>query len=628
MVKKLSFTIALIIYSTIICCGLNPIIIDNNFSEHIIYGEELEVLEDPYKSFSIEDIISDSRINKKFVLNNFYAPKNSNRKAAYWIRFKVANISTSDKIWLLECYDQTIDSIQAYIPNGKGGYIKKEAGDNFLFSQRTFQHKNFEFLGPTNIGKDYHYYYLRFEANDPITMIVALRSINKFVYYGLNEYMCFGIFYGIILVISFYNLLMYFAMKNIQYVYYVLYVLSVGVYSASTDGVAYQYLWPSYPWWNQIANGLFLYLVIIAALFFTRLFLNIPKKLPFLDKIIVAIIILRTLLFLVALFVYNDLFEYKVIEVLPLSVAFYAGIISYYKRYSPARFFVVSYGFLFCGFLIRFLVFIEIVPFSIMSHYSINFSIVLEMIFLSFALADKVRIIKDTKERAQKRIINQYSINAELKDKVNKELESKVKERTIEIAEKNKLLEVANNLLKEQAEEINQMNVVLDIDNSKLKKNIQEVMVSRVMKQNIEYEEFEKIFPDELTCLRYLDEVKWVNGYICKKCTNDKYFEGSQLFARRCTRCGYNESITSNTIFQGTKFPINKAFYITYTVITEREDITLDQLSEILELRRNTCWNFKKKLMKIIDSDKAKRARAALKNWGYVVFNYIEEPEK
>ena len=625
MIRIVFIIISFIFQSTVSCYGLDSLIIDNQFSEHIIYGNELEVLEDPYKKFSIEEIISNSDLNNKFILNNFYAPKNINKKSAYWIRFKVANIASPDKIWLLECYDQTIDFIEAYLPDGKGGYIKKIAGDKLLFSKRTFQHKNFEFLGPTSIGKGYYYYYFRFEANDPITMIVALRSIDKFVYYSLNEYICFGLFYGIILVISFYNLLMYFAMKNIQYIYYVLYVLSVGVYSASTDGVAYQYLWSSYPWINQIAVGFSLYLVIIAALLFTRLFLNIPKKHPFLDKIIIGIIILRTLFFLIALFFYNELFEYKVVEVLPLSIAFYAGIISFYKKYSPARFFVVSYGFLFCGFLIRFLVFIEIVPFSIISHYSINFSIVLEMIFLSFALADKVRIIKDTKERAQKRIIKQYAINVELKDKVNKELEDKVNLRTIEIAEKNKLLEVANNQLKEQAEEINQMNVVLDIDNSKLKKNIQEVMVSRVMKQNIEYEEFEKIFPDELTCLRYLDEVKWVNGYLCKKCGNDKYFEGTQLFARRCTRCGYNESITSNTIFQGVKFPIDKAFYITYTVITERDDITLDQLSEILELRRNTCWNFKKKLMKIIDSDKAKRARAALKNWGYVVFNYIEE---
>ncbi len=29
--------------------------------------------------------------------------------------------------------------------------------------------------------------------------------------------------------------------------------------------------------------------------------------------------------------------------------------------------------------------------------------------------------------------------------------------------------------------------------------------------------------------------------------------------------------------------------------------------------------------MKIIDSEKAKRARAALKNWGHVVFNYVDE---
>jgi hypothetical protein len=72
---------------------------------------------------------------------------------------------------------------------------------------------------------------------------------------------------------------------------------------------------------------------------------------------------------------------------------------------------------------------------------------------------------------------------------------------------------------------------------------------------------------------------------------------------RRCTKCGYNESVTSNSIFHGIRFPIDKAFFILYVTNNRQKEYTLDQLSEMLDLRRNTIWNFKKKIENVYDGD-------------------------
>jgi two-component system, sensor histidine kinase LadS len=90
--------------------------------------------------------------------------------------------------------------------------------------------------------------------------------------------------------------------------------------------------------------------------------------------------------------------------------------------------------------------------------------------------------------------------------------------------------------------------------------------------------------------------LKWENGFHCRKCNNEKYFKGARKFSRRCTRCGYNESITAYTIFHSIKFPIERAFYIAYLTVAGKKDYTLDALAGQLELRLNTVWSFKNKV--------------------------------
>jgi hypothetical protein len=179
---------------------------------------------------------------------------------------------------------------------------------------------------------------------------------------------------------------------------------------------------------------------------------------------------------------------------------------------------------------------------------------------------------------------------------VNKELEQKIKERTLELDEKNSLLEESYIKLSEKAEQINKMNSVLDLDNWKLKKEIRSVLHDRFLNKELSYEDFKWLFPDELSCYRLLEEIKWENGFLCTKCGNDKYSRGKTKFSRRCTKCGYEESVTVNTVFHGIKFPIDKALFIHYLTKEENAKYTLVELSEILNLRPGTISNFKRKI--------------------------------
>src|SRR6478736_6546761 len=600
-------------------------ILNDSITERIYTLNEVEYLIDSTNNLTIDQIINPAT-SILFREHDSYLNKDFRNDFSYWIRFPVSHSSKTKKVWLMEFYDQTIDHLEVYTPQPGDGYEKKVMGDTYPFKQRTLLHKNFEVM--LDVKTDtVMVYYFRIQSHEFADIRIAFRSVDRFTYYALNEYFLFGIFYGMILIIVLYNFLVYLAIREAKYINYIFYILSVAFYAMSLDGIGFQYLWSSYPKWNELSTGVFLYLLIFWALVFTRKFLSTKANAPFLHKVLFWTIMARTVVFVDTLFFHRTLFVLPYIEIIPLSLIFYTGIKVWYEGYRPARFFVVAYGVLFIGFFIRALVFFNIIPFTIISHYSLNLSFVVEMLFLTFALGDRIRILKDNRDRALRRIIHQHEVNMRLKDKVNRELEEKVGERTTELHQKNLELEESNQKLIQQKQEINQINSILDLDNWKLKNRIKEVLEERLQEKVMDYEEFKTLYPDTLSCYRFLERLKWPKEFSCKKCSNEKFFDGAQKFAKRCTRCGYNESITSYTIFQGIKFPIEKAFYIAYVAVSAKKELTLEILSNHLDLRTNTVWSFKRKVVARIQELEHHGKRPHTHRWEEVILHQEEEPK-
>ncbi|HTH56304.1 MAG TPA: 7TM diverse intracellular signaling domain-containing protein [Cyclobacteriaceae bacterium] len=551
--------------------------------------------------------ISSTEFENQFQKHSSYHNSDFKENKSYWIKLVLKPPVSSEKFWLLEFYDQTIDSLVAYVPQPTGQFKRVPLGDHQRFSSRIFLHKNFE-LPLQFEGRNVTSYFFKVRSHEFADIRLALRSTSYFVYYALNEYYLYGMFYGMILIITLYNFMVYLAIREIKFIYYICYILSVALYAMSYDGIGFQYLWPSHPTFNDWAIGVSLYSVILWSLIFTKRFLSARATAPRLNRLLSIVIIARTIWFVVSLTVFPRLLTYRVLEIIPLSIIFFTAISVWSNGYRPARFFVIAYGVLFTGFFLRTLVYFNVIPFTIVTHYSLHFSFAFEMLFLTVALGDRIRILKDNRDRALKRIISQQRTNMALQDKVNRELEEKVKERTIEVDLKNSQLEESNQKLVKQSNEINQINSLLDLDNWKLKNRVKEVLEERMHETMMDYKEFSTLYPDDLACYRFIDSLKMQRQFECPKCSNSKHSPGAQKFSRRCTRCGYNESITSNTLFHGIKFPIAKAFYLTYLSSSGKHLMTLDSLSEKLSLRLNTIWAFRQKVSERLASQKQGKA--------------------
>ncbi|GAL83230.1 sensor histidine kinase [Sporocytophaga myxococcoides] len=587
------FCIFLIHFSSISLKAESIFLLTNDIEEKGIRKEYLGVYEDKTNKLSIKEILSPAYADSFMYQSS--DPVNHNKASAYWLRFSIKNLTKNEKNWLIELFDHNINHISFYSPDENGQYQLTQSGNLISFKKRMLFHKNPEF--ELQIPHNHTYtFYIRINSENENNLSPQIRTYKKFISYALAEYYVLGIFYGILIMMALYNLLMYISIKMSIYLYYVFYVLSFSLYSMCQSGFAFQYLWPDHPEWNLYAFSLALYGIITFSLLFIKGFLNLKETQPFFNKVINFIVVIRGLILLFGLFFNRNVLFAIYIDIIPFFLAYQISLRSYLKGNKTAFFLCVAYTSLLAAFIITALENYGFITSNIFTVYSLNIGIILDIILLSMSLTDRMGAEIKMRQAAQNKAIEEMKEKELLKDKINKELEEKVAERT-------ELLKQAYERLINQTEEITAMNLQLDLANRALKKDMSDIAMTRIMKNQVNFEEFVKVYPDELTCFRYLEELKNQNKFQCKKCNSNSCGKGKEQFDRRCSKCGYNESVTANTIFHKLKFPIVKAFYMMY-LVSNKQDLTSDELSEMLSLRKSTCSNFKKKIkdrIKVLD---------------------------
>ena len=126
----------------------------------------------------------------------------------------------------------------------------------------------------------------------------------------------------------------------------------------------------------------------------------------------------------------------------------------------------------------------------------------------------------------------------------------------------------------------------------------------KILKE-IDRDHFKAKYPDQEACYNYLAELKWSDGYQCKRCNTNRYGKGKQPCSRRCSKCGYDESTTSGTMFHKLKFDILKAFEMLYEITTSKKGANSIWLAEHFGVQQKTTWLFRQKVQTAMKSSEA-----------------------
>ncbi len=117
--------------------------------------------------------------------------------------------------------------------------------------------------------------------------------------------------------------------------------------------------------------------------------------------------------------------------------------------------------------------------------------------------------------------------------------------------------------------------------------------------------EFTDKFLYDRSCLMYLSEIKWANGFTCKKCGHDKFTVRKKNLARDCNRCHHVESPTADTLFHRVRFGIIKAFGIVFEMSATTKGLSSSQVVRRYGISRTTAWTFMHKVRNAMKSSKS-----------------------
>ena len=101
--------------------------------------------------------------------------------------------------------------------------------------------------------------------------------------------------------------------------------------------------------------------------------------------------------------------------------------------------------------------------------------------------------------------------------------------------------------------------------------------------------EFQKVFPTDDACAKYLEAIRWPGGFVCPTCgvVGEPYRFGTRTsVVLRCRSCKKNASLTAGTVMQSTHTPLSTWFWGAYLMMTQTPGQSALQFQRQLGLSR------------------------------------------
>lgn len=100
--------------------------------------------------------------------------------------------------------------------------------------------------------------------------------------------------------------------------------------------------------------------------------------------------------------------------------------------------------------------------------------------------------------------------------------------------------------------------------------------------------EFQRMFPDEAACWRYLEQLRWPSGFTCESCgaVGEPFRLATRRAVLKCRTCRKPTSVTAGTVMNRTKTPLLVWFWAAYLVATQTPGISALELQRKLGLAR------------------------------------------
>ncbi len=361
-----------------------------------------EILEDPSGQLEISDVISPAYAGQFAAHSKQTAPNFSYTRSAIWLKAAVQNHDPQNH-WILYMHYPLLDQVDLYIDERGHGIFHQQSGTAFPFSTRDVGHRNIAFhIPPSFEAGDV---YIRVQSPYAVITGASIMDLESFALFAQKEYMLLGFYYGMVVLVCLAILCLYLLTKTKDYLYYLVYTLSVGLFLWVYNGLAFQYWWPDHPWWARQCLVLFITLASAAAVLLTYKILPIKKHAPVFSELVKALWIAAaciTPLTLVLDFTFAMRLGIAIVLVSAVT-GLYAAVLCWRKQYRPARYLLISWLGLGLGVFLTSGRSLGWLPDSFMTMHGVQIGFTAQIILVTIGLAGRMNLLRRQKELAQEK---------------------------------------------------------------------------------------------------------------------------------------------------------------------------------------------------------------------------------
>ncbi|HCE6085422.1 7TM diverse intracellular signaling domain-containing protein [Pseudomonas aeruginosa] len=314
--------------------------------------------------------------------------------AAWWFRVRLDNRNGADLAGFLEVNYPLLDDLKVYLLTADGRIEQQESGDLFAFSQRPVQVRNFWF--PLRLPPGESTLLLRVQSSSTVYVPLyfstyAASAASQETLMGFN-----GAFYGVLFGLFCYNLFLFVSLREATYAWYLLYNLSLGLFSASFDGLLFKLL-PGHVALESAGIYLLMYLSCLVSIQFSRGYLYTRRDFPRLDRflrgLLLACVVLLASEPLVGLRAWNVLASLTVMLV-SLSLLL-AGVHVWRQGLRYGLYYILAWGALLLSFLVTTAASLGFELFGLFGSSVVKIGMTVELVTLSIGLADRINALKE-----------------------------------------------------------------------------------------------------------------------------------------------------------------------------------------------------------------------------------------
>jgi two-component system, sensor histidine kinase LadS len=427
------------------------IVISQAFRSEVI-SRSCDVAEDMRRSWTIDTVSRNGFAG--FAPVGVPKPSYGFTFSAFWVRGMMVNSSAKAQTVWLEIGYPSLDSIQFYeFDSTASQWQHRTLGDFQPSNLLTLSYRNPVIPIRLN-GGEQKQFYMRIVTEGSVQFPLTLYSLEAFYNTVQLEQFLFGAYYGTMFIMVLYNLFLFFSIRDSNYLYYVGFISGTALGVAAAYGHGYQYLWGVSAWWTQRAVLIWMCVSAASAIVFSRSFLNLRLFAPRFDRMMVGVFYIILIIFTSAFFAPYAL-VIRCITVIIFICAIIAptgALIVVRTGYRPAVFYTIAWLLFLTGACLATGKTLGLIPSTWLTNYGIEIGSVVEALLISFALGDRITILKRERAEAQENLLVQERRQKEslehLVEVRTRELHQQNEELTALNIEKNELMGIVSHDLK------------------------------------------------------------------------------------------------------------------------------------------------------------------------------------